>query len=177
VLQLIRVADERLYRLKHAAHARAVEAAPQPSPAKVAEAPSTEPISISCCRPCGGPSFVRIRKGYNRSCPVSHQPDGSGNKTSGPFAVQRKSERVSMAGTNAYAVVGEKGTRRARVLDFGFGGVALEFDQPEELPENFVAILHVPILPLVRVSLRPVWSRRTNEGRSRFGRHFVSRSA
>jgi hypothetical protein len=88
--------------------------------------------------------------------------------------VQRKAERVSMSGTNAYAVIGEKGARRARVLDLGFGGVALEFDQPEDLPENLVAVLHVPILPPVRVYLRPVWSRRTPEGAFRCGCHFVS---
>ena len=64
-----------------------------------------------------------------------------------------------MAGTNAYAVIGETGTRRARVLDLGFGGVALEFEQAEDFPENLLAVLHVPILPPVRVFLRPVWSR------------------
>ena len=90
------------------------------------------------------------------------------------YAVQRKSERVSMAGTNAYAVIGEKGARRARVLDLGFGGVALELEQPEDLPENLLAILHVPILPPVRVFLRPVWSRTTKEGTFRLGCNFVS---
>jgi hypothetical protein len=79
-----------------------------------------------------------------------------------------------MVGTNAYAVIGDQGSRRARVLDLGFGGVALEFEQPEDLPESIMAILHVPILPPVRVHLRPVWSRRTAEGSFRFGCHFVS---
>ena len=79
-----------------------------------------------------------------------------------------------MAGTNAYAVIGEKGSRRARVLDLGFGGVALELEQPEEVPENILAVLHVPILPPVRVFLRPVWSRQTKEGTFRLGCHFVS---
>jgi len=90
------------------------------------------------------------------------------------YAVQRKAERVSMAGTNAYALIGEQGNRRARVLDLGFGGVALEFERPEELPESILAILHVPILPPVRVYLRPVWSRSTPEGAFRLGCHFVS---
>ena len=79
-----------------------------------------------------------------------------------------------MVGTNAYAIIGEQGARRARVLDLGFGGVALEFEQPEELPENILAVLHVPILPPVRVYLKPVWSRRTAEGAFRFGCHFIS---
>ena len=79
-----------------------------------------------------------------------------------------------MTGTNAYAIIGDQGARRARVLDLGFGGVALEFEQPEELPESILAILHVPILPPVRVYLRPVWSRRTSEGAFRLGCNFVS---
>jgi hypothetical protein len=90
------------------------------------------------------------------------------------YTIQRKAERVSMTGTNAYAIIGDQGARRARVLDLGFGGVALEFEQPEPLPESILAILHVPILPPVRVYLKPVWSRETAEGSFRFGCHFVS---
>ncbi len=78
-----------------------------------------------------------------------------------------------MAGTNAYATLGEQGTRRARVLDLGFGGVAIELDVQEELPENILAVLHVPILPPVRVNLKPVWSQRTTQG-VRVGCSFVS---
>jgi hypothetical protein len=90
------------------------------------------------------------------------------------FAVQRKAERVSMAGTNAYAVLGEQGGKRARVLDLGFGGVAIELDSREELPENLFAVLHVPILPPVRVNLKPVWKQQTAQGGTRIGCSFVS---
>src|SRR5260370_191409 len=90
------------------------------------------------------------------------------------FAVQRKAERVSMTGTNAYAVLGEQGARRARVLDLGFGGVAMELDSPEDLPENLLAVLHVPILPPVRVNLKPVWRQQTDQGSVRVGCAFVS---
>lgn len=79
-----------------------------------------------------------------------------------------------MAGTNAYAIVGEQGARRARVVDLGFGGVALEFEQPEEVPDSILAVLHVPILPPVRVYLKPIWTRRTPEGSLRLGCSFVS---
>lgn len=79
-----------------------------------------------------------------------------------------------MAGTNAYAMLGEQGTRRARVIDLGFGGVAIEVENGGDLPENMLAVLHVPILPPVRVSLKPVWSQRTNHGTTRFGCAFVS---
>jgi diguanylate cyclase (GGDEF)-like protein len=171
--QLIRVADERLYRFKHANHvrtagdpARAAVSTPGPQPA-----PQT-PISISA-----GRVTEKVSADFQAASSAAagalseqvHTPVADAT-----FAIQRKAERVSMAGTNAYAIIGDQGSRRARVLDLGFGGVALEFDQPEELPESLLAILHVPILPPVRVYLRPVWSRRTAEGAFRFGCHFVS---
>lgn len=79
-----------------------------------------------------------------------------------------------MAGTNAYATLGEQGTRRARVIDLGFGGVAIELEGQEEVPDNLLAVLHVPILPPVRVNLKPVWSQRTARGNFRVGCAFVS---
>ena len=166
--QLIRVADERLYRFKHANHVRTAG-----DPARVAVAPPASqpapqtPISISA-----GRVPEKVSADFEAASSASagaHTPVAEAS-----FAIQRKAERVSMAGTNAYAVIGDQGSRRARVLDLGFGGVALEFEQPEDLPENLLAILHVPILPPVRVYLRPVWSRRTAEGAFRFGCHFVS---
>ena len=91
-----------------------------------------------------------------------------------PYTVQRKAERVSMTGANAYAILGDSSSRRARVLDLGFGGVAIELDSKHELPPTFLAVLHVPILPPVRVSLKPVWSRPTSEGALRVGCCVVS---
>jgi hypothetical protein len=79
-----------------------------------------------------------------------------------------------MTGTNAYAVLGDQGARRARVLDLGFGGVAMELDSLEDLPENLLAVLHVPILPPVRVNLKPVWKEPTAQGGFRVGCAFVS---
>ena len=90
------------------------------------------------------------------------------------YAVQRKAERVSMTGTNAYAVLDDASSGRAKVLDLGFGGVALELDSKRELPISFLAVLHVPILPPVRVNLKPLWSRPTSEGSLRVGCCFVS---
>ncbi len=88
--------------------------------------------------------------------------------------MQRKSERVTMAGTNAYAVLGGAEGRRARVLDLGFGGVALEMESMETLAPSLIAVLHVPILPPVRVNLRPVWTAQSPEGNLRVGCCFVS---
>jgi len=172
--QLIRVADERLYSLKHANHAIPSTAPPGPSPAPPAqESVAPGPISITAGRPLEKPAteFEQASSVAAQSITSQKVPEPAPHAI---YAVQRKAERVSMAGTNAYAVIGDKGTRRARVLDLGFGGVALEFEQPEELPENIAAVLHVPILPPVRVYLRPVWSRRTQEGTFRCGCNFIS---
>lgn len=171
--QLIRVADERLYHLKQANHARTGIPEPRTAAAPLTQPPFPAPIPFSA----GGPA-VKVPSEFDTASSAAAQslttqtpPEPS---PPGSYAVQRKAERVSMAGTNAYAVIGDKATRRARVLDLGFGGVALEFEQPEDLPESVLAILHVPILPPVRVYLRPVWSRLTKEGSFRFGCHFIS---
>ena len=172
--QLIHVADERLYRLKHVNHKRAVEPSsrPAPPPPTPPQVPPPEPISIVTGQPpekiaseFDAASSAAAQSISSQTAPVVSHPI---------YVVQRKAERVSMAGTNAYAVIGEKEARRARVLDLGFGGVALEFEQAEDLPESLLAVLHVPILPPVRVFLRPVWSRTTKEGTFRFGCHFIS---
>jgi diguanylate cyclase (GGDEF)-like protein len=213
--QLIRVADERLYRLKHANHrkpgnggsrtepaaapgpapvstpapAPAPGPVPAPAPTSTAAAASTaapiapvvpapersaappKPISIEFRRP-----LERPEPAITAPTPVSPTQISSSHAPTAPrvYAMQRKAERVSMTGTNAYAMLGEHNTRRARVIDLGFGGVAIEMDAPEELPDNILAILHVPILPPVRVSLKPVWTQRTKQGTYRVGCAFVS---
>ena len=181
--QLIRVADERLYRLKHANHgksaanggARAESAPTPPAPAATPPerpAPPPKPISIESKRPPERPESNLEAAAPARVADIStHAPEPP--STPRVYTIQRKAERVSMAGTNAYATLGEQGTRRARVLDLGFGGVAIELDVQEELPDNILAVLHVPILPPVRVNLKPVWSQRTTQG-VRVGCSFVS---
>jgi diguanylate cyclase (GGDEF)-like protein len=186
--QLIRVADERLYRLKHSNHRKAepqagverpVAAAPKP------EAPAppgpAAPISIESKRPApevapaAAPSAPMLT-GAAPSAPAAAPIPSPAGRPEPPlvYVTPRKAERVSMFGTNAYAVIGEEGGRRARVIDLGFGGVALELEKREELAESIFAVLHVPILPPVRVNLRPVWTRTTSEGTYRVGCSFVS---
>ncbi len=171
--QLIRVADERLYRFKHANQTRtAVDPSRLPASPPMPQPAAQSPISISA-----GRTAEKVSSDFAVASSVAAEALAEqvpAPQAESSFAIQRKAERVSMIGTNAYAIIGDQGSRRARVLDLGFGGVALEFEQPEELPENILAILHVPILPPVRVYLRPVWSRRTSEGAFRFGCHFVS---
>jgi diguanylate cyclase (GGDEF)-like protein len=171
--QLIRVADERLYRFKHANHVRTAGDTSHATVSQpAAQPPAQSPISISAGRAADKVSSEFMAVSSAAAGALAEQVPAPIPESS--FAIQRKAERVSMIGTNAYAIIGDQGSRRARVLDLGFGGVALEFEQPEELPESILAILHVPILPPVRVYLRPVWSRRTAEGSFRFGCHFVS---
>jgi len=213
--QLIRVADERLYRLKHANHRKPrsepAAAAPSPAPASTAAAPGPvpapapastaaaaasapapappapavpaperstappKPISIEFRRPLERPEPAIVAPAPATSAvEISSSRLPAAPTTPRVYAMQRKAERVSMTGTNAYAMLGEHNSRRARVVDLGFGGVAIEMDAPEELPDNLLAILHVPILPPVRVSLKPVWSQRTKQGTYRVGCAFVS---
>ena len=81
---------------------------------------------------------------------------------------------MSLAGTKAYAVLSDAGQKSANVIDLSYGGVALQLDKPEDLPTQFTAVLHVPILPPVRVVLRKVYSSRLETGRTRMGCAFVS---
>jgi diguanylate cyclase (GGDEF)-like protein len=170
--QLIQVADERLYRFKHANREQRADASLPSTPASEPPATPETPISIDAGRGAQRfPANFAMASSVAAGAMAEQTPVP---QTPATYAIQRKAERVSMAGTNAYAIIGEQGSRRARVLDLGFGGVSLEFEQPEEFPESILAILHVPILPPVRVYLRPVWSRRTAEGAFRLGCHFVS---
>jgi diguanylate cyclase (GGDEF)-like protein len=207
--QLIRVADERLYRLKHSNHrktangaakpetapavvpapvpavapapvaapappaAAAPAPAPQPPPSPERSAAASEPISIDYKRPAERPESALAATASASAKEISmSQP--SAVPAPRVYAMQRKAERVSMTGTNAYAMLGERGARRARVLDLGFGGVAIELDAEEALSENILAVLHVPILPPVRVNLKPVWTQRTKQGSYRVGCSFIS---
>jgi diguanylate cyclase (GGDEF)-like protein len=179
---LIRVADERLYRVKHASHSKAAAGTSRTPVAPLgttsAEPPAKSPFGIPIPISAGRAEESPQRNPTDIPAAASAHPVASAIPVIGEphpsFAVQRKAERVSMVGTNAYAVIGEHADRRARVIDLGFGGVALEFEQQEALSENILAILHVPILPPVRVFLKPVWTRRTQEGAFRLGCHFIS---
>jgi diguanylate cyclase (GGDEF)-like protein len=87
---------------------------------------------------------------------------------------KRKWERVSLAGTKAYAMFSETDKRTAILVDLSYGGVALLLEKGGELPKQFSAILHVPILPPVRVILRQAYIQRLDGGRIRAGCSFVS---
>ncbi|MFI5059615.1 MAG: diguanylate cyclase [Candidatus Acidiferrales bacterium] len=180
--QLIRVADERLYRLKQANHGKAAGAVTRtaPAPEDVSTTPAERPggtprtISIETKRATEKADNALTAAASAAAAGLSAPSPPAGPVAPHVYTVPRKAERVSMTGTNAYAVLGEQGMRRARVLDLGFGGVALELDSAPDLPESLLAVLHVPILPPVRVNLKPVWSKRTSEGSYRIGCCFIS---
>jgi diguanylate cyclase (GGDEF)-like protein len=87
---------------------------------------------------------------------------------------KRKWERVSLAGTKAYALLTESDKKTATLVDLSYGGVALLLEKGLELPDQFSAILHVPILPPVRVILRKSYTQRLGSDRERVGCSFVS---
>ena len=91
-----------------------------------------------------------------------------------PGTERRRWERVSLANTRAYALIGEGVERTARVMDLGYGGVAVETSRPEEFNDAFHAVLHVPILPPVRVSLRRIYQKQGSSGATRIGCSFVT---
>ncbi|HEY2108773.1 MAG TPA: diguanylate cyclase [Candidatus Acidoferrales bacterium] len=113
-------------------------------------------------------------KPFARSSSPPAFPGAQQPPRAAPPVEHRKFERVSLAGTKAYAVLAEAAQRHASVVDLSYGGVALLVEKPEDLPAQFNAILHVPILPPVRVVLHKAYTQRVEGGRSRVGCSFVS---
>jgi diguanylate cyclase (GGDEF)-like protein len=149
---LIRVADERLYQLKNGTRVP----------------PSAPPIETSFRQAVSEPK----PKVPPPATPFVEPSLIANVKKTG--AEQRRWERVSLANTHAYALIGEGVEHTARVLDLGYGGVALETSRPEDFGENFHAVLHVPILPPVRVSLHRVYQTQGVSGVMRIGCSFVT---
>lgn len=149
---LVRVADQRLYEMKHLERgAKAQKQAPQqapPAPIKPPPQPMATPV------PTSAPSV---------SAPAT---PGRGET--------RKWERVSLGGTRAYAQLADDPQKTARVIDLGYGGLALEMESSAEIGSRFSAVLHVPILPPVRVLLKKLYQVAGSSGQVRIGCAFVS---
>jgi diguanylate cyclase (GGDEF)-like protein len=149
---LVRVADQRLYEMKHVERgAKAQKQAPQQAPPAPIKAP---PQPVATPVPTSAPSV---------SAPAA---PGRGET--------RKWERVSLAGTRAYAQLADDPQKTARVIDLGYGGLALEMESSAEIGSRFSAVLHVPILPPVRVLLRKLYQVPGSSGQVRIGCAFVS---
>ena len=156
---LLRLADGRLYELKNAMRnqPRIVPREPAPREPVPAPAPSVVAAAVAPRTPLPGPVESLVRQ--------AAAAEGK-NK--------RKWERVSLVGTRAYAVVVDDVEKTARVIDLSYGGVALHVEKPEDLPASFQAVLHVPILPPVKVSLRKTYEQQVHGEGTRVGCAFVS---
>ena len=167
--ELLRTADERLYELKHSGRAPRVIPIEPPAPR---EAPTTPPPS-----PKVVPGAPPAPPAPTMAPPTPPPPPPSPTVFPGPAGAHpehRKWERVSLSGTKAHAILTDVGQKTAKVVDLSYGGVALLFEKEEELPAQFHAVLHVPILPPVRVILRKIYTLQTGDGRMRVGCSFVS---
>jgi diguanylate cyclase (GGDEF)-like protein len=164
---LMGLADERLYELKLAGRA--------PSRVIPLEAPSAKESAA--------PGPREVPREVSREVPptvaaprIVAQPAPTPSPVPRPatHAEQRKWERVSLSGTKAYAILSDAGQMNAKVIDLSYGGVALSLDRPDDVSDQFNAVLHVPILPPVRVVLRKAYVRQGEGGRARVGCAFVS---
>jgi diguanylate cyclase (GGDEF)-like protein len=161
---LIRVADERLYQLKNGTRSQASTSRPAAETSSRSEVPEpTQKVA---------PPAVMPTAPAPATAPPVEAPKVAETKKA--IEERRRWERVSLANTHAYALIGEGVESTARVLDLGYGGIALETSRPDEFSEAFHAVLHVPILPPVRVSVSRVYKKPGESGETRIGCSFVT---
>lgn len=174
--ELMGIADKRLYELKHAgpsAQAASPRAVHNVVPIETHVGREAAPSSAAA------PASAPTSSAPNAPRPVSAASAASSGATAAaptpePHRDQRKWERVSLVGTKAHAVLTDLNQRTARVIDLSYGGVALLLEKQEEIPDQFNAVLHVPILPPVRVILRKTYTQQLTDGHLRLGCSFVS---
>jgi diguanylate cyclase (GGDEF)-like protein len=172
---LMNLADQRLYQLKNSGRTGAQVMPPETQAPRevptVAPARREAPAAPEAARPTVVTPTARTEV---TPPTIPFEPPLEAQRATPPYAEARKWERVSLAGTKAYAILTDVNQRTAAVLDLSYGGVALLLDNPEDVPNQFHAVLHVPILPPVRVVLRKTNTQRLDGGRSRVGCSFVS---
>ena len=163
---LIEMADKQLYALRNASGASSSRVIPMEAPA------SSRPVQRET-PPAPAASIPQITIPPAASTASTAASAAFGGSQPKPATHPRKWERVSLAGTKSYAVI-DGSLRTATVMDLSYGGVALMFDKGDDLPAQFSAVLHVPILPPLRVSLRKTNSNSVEGGRVRMGCAFVA---
>jgi diguanylate cyclase (GGDEF)-like protein len=172
---LMNLADQRLYQLKNSGRPGArVIPLETPAPREVppaAPAPREAPAGPQVVSP---PIVTPPVKTEAAPPPTPFPKPAEPGRPAAPYAEARKWERVSLSGTKAYAILTDVDQKTAAVLDLSYGGVALLLENPEDVPNQFHAVLHVPILPPVRVVLRKTNSQQVEGGRARVGCAFVS---
>jgi diguanylate cyclase (GGDEF)-like protein len=176
---LMNLADQRLYQMKISGRAKSTGSQPEafPPPQALA-APQVIPDAIrqGTSGPQTAPRGPATPLSSQAPTPITIKPPQTAGAapSAAPSKEQRKWERVSLAGTKAYAILTDASQKTAHVVDLSYGGVALLLEKPDEIPAQFNAVLHVPILPPVRVVLRKTYAQRMDDGRSRVGCSFVS---
>jgi diguanylate cyclase (GGDEF)-like protein len=163
---LLRLADEKLYQLKNVSRARPVSPAHAPKQETATDASQMEGAS-----PAPPPDAATVTPSQPRTSAAAPQAPAGEEKAR---SERRKWERVSLAGTRAYAVLAGDEKKTAPVIDLCTGGLALAIENPEELGSSFFAVLHVPILPPLRVNLRQVYVLHGKDGQNRVGCAFMS---
>jgi diguanylate cyclase (GGDEF)-like protein len=179
---LLRAADQRLYQMKGtsrrdrsrpiaAAAAAAGEAHLENAGTETPSAPAVE-RRVSFEAPAPAPEAAAQEPTPAVPSATPEPPEVVPARPSGG-AERRKTERIALTRTHAHAQMA--GTEaKIRILDLSNGGLALETEEGTELTESFQAILHVPILPAVRVHLKPVYKQALGRGFSRVGCSFVA---
>lgn len=171
---LLSLADKRLYELKLVGRATPAQRRGQvevPQQVIARTSPEAQAPAPETPHKAPGPRIVTTPPATSTAVP---HPSVDRAPNPPAYSEQRKWERVSLAGTKAYAVLGDAAQRHLKVIDLSYGGVAMMMDSPEDFPDQFNAILHVPILPPVRVVLRKAYARLAEGGRIRIGCAFVS---
>jgi diguanylate cyclase (GGDEF)-like protein len=174
---LMGLADQRLYELKNSSRVPPNVIPLEPHPPREGFSGTPQPVREvpSQVHP-GAPTVVpQPPRGFpERQTPSTEtRPSAEARRPAG-YTEARKWERVSLAGTKAYAIVADLTQKTATVIDLSYGGVALLVEKIDDMPAQFNAVLHVPILPPVRVVLRKAYSHDVGNGRSRIGCAFVS---
>jgi diguanylate cyclase (GGDEF)-like protein len=157
---LIQLADERLYELKNSTRSQV----PPPAPSGARVIPMESPATREAHTPGTVPQPGGFAAAAGLAPAFTPGPRGS---------ERRKWERVSLVGTRAHAVIGDGEEVSARVVDMSYGGVSLLVDRVDRLPAVFPAVLHVPILPPVKVSLRKAYVETTEGQKFRVGCAFL----
>jgi diguanylate cyclase (GGDEF)-like protein len=167
---LIDAADKQLYALRSKTGSSRV--IPMEAPAATRTAPrETQAAAAPGFTPAAAPSTPVSPAAAAASASASASTHTTAPPK--PAANPRKWERVSLTGTKSYAVI-DGSLKTATVLDLSYGGVALLLDNGDDVPAQFSAVLHVPILPPLRVSLRKTYASVVEGGHVRMGCAFLA---
>jgi len=167
---LIDAADKQLYALRSKTGSSRV--IPMEAPAATRTAPrETHAAAAPGFTPAAAPSTPVSPAAAAASASASASTHTTAPPK--PAANPRKWERVSLTGTKSYAVI-DGSLKTATVLDLSYGGVALLLDNGDDVPAQFSAVLHVPILPPLRVSLRKTYASVVEGGHVRMGCAFLA---